>query len=73
MDFPSYEKNATRPHQGLTVNPPAFDADAGHAKTSQTLAVEQQWRDVKALGLDKSHPLSLNRDAAQVTNDPYKG
>ena len=74
MDFPTFEKNQPRPSAGaITVAPPAFDADAGHAKTQEALIVEQQWRDVAAGTNDvtKVSPLSLNRDSDYVTADPY--
>lgn len=73
-DYPDYttRDNSTRVNLPATVTPPAFDADASHAKTPQALAVEQQWRDVKTSGTDKQHPLSINRDSSYVTDDPYE-
>lgn len=70
-NFPSFDEDANQPRQAITVNAPAVDKDPSHAKTPQALVVEQQWRDVKALGLDKQHPLSINRDSNLVTADPY--
>lgn len=69
MDFPSYEKNAQRPTQELTINAPAFDAE--DTRSPEERWVDQQWRNVKAAGVGRSHPLSLNRDSALVTTDPY--
>ena len=71
MDFPTFDKNANRPTQAIAISPPAFDANASGAKTPEQLVVEQQWRDADTMELDKQHPLSINRDAAQVTADPY--
>lgn len=70
MDFPTFEKNATKPTQALTVDSPAFDG-ANASKSVEQKRVEQQWRDVVANDLHRQHPLSLNRDADQVTADPY--
>lgn len=64
-DFPSYNENDNRPRQAITVSAPA------HTEGEDPPFEEQQWRDVVALGLDKQHPLSINRDADEVTNDPY--
>lgn len=69
MDFPTFNKNANRPTQEITVTPPAYDANADHSKTTEELVVEQQWRD--AVGIAADHPLSINRDAPEVTADPY--
>ena len=76
MDFPTFEKNANRPSAGaITVSPPAFDSNSGHAKTDAAVFVEQQWRDVALSTNDvtKVSPLSLNRDSSYVTADPYVG
>lgn len=69
MDFPTFEKNATKPTQALTIEPPAFDPD--DARSAQERFVDQQWRDVAASGEGASNPLSLNRDSEYVTADPY--
>jgi hypothetical protein len=70
-DFPEWVENETTPTQPITVAPPAYDANASNAKTREAHLVEQQWRDVVGLGLDKAHPLSINRDSDLVTDDPY--
>lgn len=72
-DFPSFDENASRPRQAITVADVPVDKNASGAKSAAGLAVEQQWRDVKRLGLDKQHPLSINRDSDKVTSDPYNG
>lgn len=59
------------PREAITVSAPALDRNEDHEKSAEQLAVEQQWRDVEALGLDKQHPLSINRDSDLVTDDPY--
>ncbi len=73
MDFPAFQKNATVETQEVDITPPAFDDNADHSKTPEEVFIEQQWRDADASGLGKTHPLSLNRDAAEIGNagDPY--
>jgi hypothetical protein len=71
MDFPTWEKNATKPTQAVTVDGPEFDDNADGSKTAQEVFIEQQWRDVESSKLGERHPLSINRDASQVTADPY--
>ena len=71
-DFPTYTKNDPRPTQPLTVTAPTYDANEEASKTAQEVFVEQQWRDVaEPGGAAELHPLSINRDASQVTTDPY--
>lgn len=63
--------DAPNPHQAIVVSPPAYADNSSHAKSDADVFVEQQWRDVvtnKAVG---QHSLSLNRDSAYVTDDPY--
>lgn len=64
--YPTYttqeqERNSNRPHISVTVTPQADGSDP------QQNMVNQQWRDVKVLGLDKEHAYSLNRDASEVS------
>lgn len=68
-DFPTYEKNAQRPTQEVDITPPAFDPE--DARSAEERWLDQQWRDADAAGLGKRHPLSINRDSANVTTDPY--
>jgi len=70
-DFPTYEKNAQVPTQVVDITPPTFDDNADHSKSVEAIVVEQQWRDADAAKLGERHPLSLNRDAAEVVDDPY--
>lgn len=70
-DFPTFEDDANRPRQPLGITPPAFDANASGTKTGAAVFVEQQWRDIVTNKTDDQHPLSINRDAPQVTDDPY--
>ena len=65
-DFPTFDENANRPRSAITVDPEVATDPAVSA------LVKQQWLDVVSHGLDKQHPLSINRDSAKVTNDPYK-
>lgn len=64
-DFPSFEENVNRPTTPVTITPPAFDGD--QTRDLAVRRVEQQWRDAKALGLGTNHPLSINRDADEVS------
>lgn len=71
-DFPPFVKNETGPPtQAITIEPPEFDDNADHSKTLEESLVEQQWRDVAASGIGGQLPLSINRDAPEVTDDPY--
>lgn len=70
-DFPPFVKNETTVTQPLGITPPVFDANASGAKTGAAVFVEQQWRDIVTNKIDDQHPLSINRDASQVTDDPY--
>lgn len=67
MDFPSFEKNAPRPTQAVTIEPPEVDADA----SAEERYIQQQWIDAEKSGVAAEHPLSLNRDSDFVTADPY--
>lgn len=71
MDFPTPVKNGPNPLQQITVAPPAYDADEDHSMTPEEHLVQQQWRDVVSSGTAGDHPLSINRDAPEVTADPY--
>lgn len=71
MDFPDFVKNQQTVTQVVDITPPTFDDNADHSKTTEAILVEQQWRDADAAKLGERHPLSLNRDAAQVVDDPY--
>ena len=67
MDFPTYTKNATVETKPLTITaPPDVPSE-----TAEQRWLKQQWRDVKEQGIEKTHPLSLNRDSGYVTTDPY--
>jgi hypothetical protein len=67
MDFPAYSKNATVETKPLTISAPAIDGD----DTAEERWLKQQWKDVKESGVGEMHPLSINRDSANVTGDPY--
>jgi hypothetical protein len=69
--FPSFEKNADRPRQAIGITAPSYDDNADHSKTADAAFLEQQWRDVETSGVAAQHPLSINRDADEVTTDPY--
>lgn len=71
MDFPQYEKNKQTATQEVDIEPPAFDPNDSRSADERWL--DQQWRDADKVGLGKSHPLSLNRDHANIGNarDPY--
>ena len=69
MDFPTFEKNATQPTQALVVDAPDFDPN--DTRSAEERWIDQQWRDVEEQGIGATHPLSLNRDSAHVTTDPY--
>lgn len=68
-DFPTFTKNATQPTQEVDITPPVFDPN--DARSAEERWLDQQWRDADAAGLGKRHPLSINRDSPNVTNDPY--
>lgn len=67
MDFPTFDKNAVKPTQAITVDAPAVDP----SDEASERFVEQQWIDVERSGLGATHPLSINRDSDNVTADPY--
>ncbi|NUS01931.1 MAG: hypothetical protein HOV97_05130 [Nonomuraea sp.] len=69
--WPSVVRNGPNPRKELTINAPAYDADADHSLTPEEHLVQQQWRDVEKLGIAGDWPLSINRDAPEVTSDPY--
>jgi len=60
--FPDVVHNGPNPTTPITVDAPAFDPD--DTRSAAERIVDQQWRDVVALGLHQNHPLSLNRDTA---------
>lgn len=66
-DFPTFEKNANKPTQPIEITAPAVNP----AHVASDRFVEQQWIDAQNSGVGKVHPLSINRDSANVTNDPY--
>lgn len=67
MDFPTHEKNASRPRQAVEVTKPTVDPNDDPVERFVT----QQWRDVADNGAATTHPLSINRDSPHVTTDPY--
>lgn len=69
--FPTYAGDENRPRETVTVTPPAFDDNSDNSKTREEWLVEQQWRDVARLKIEKEHPLSINRDENEVTSDGY--
>lgn len=68
-DFPTYQKNTQTPTQEVDITPPAFDPD--DTRSAEERWIDQQWRDADAVRLGARHPLSINRDSANVTTDPY--
>lgn len=69
MDFPPFVKNATVATQAVTVDGPAFIPN--DTRSAEERWIDQQWRDVEDNKIGATHPLSLNRDSARVTADPY--
>jgi hypothetical protein len=61
---PTSRENKQVATQPITVNAPAVDPNA----SAEERWVAQQWRDVAASQLPTQHPLSLNRDSANVTD-----
>lgn len=71
MDFPTSEKNSQVETQEVDIQAPAFDPN--DERSAEERWIDQQWRDADKRGLGKEHPLSLNRDHANIGNarDPY--
>lgn len=64
---PTSKSNAQVATQEVVFSAPAVNP----AHDAQARFVEQQWIDAKKLGLGKTHPLAINRDASNITSDPY--
>jgi hypothetical protein len=67
MDFPAYAKNTVVETQPLTISVPEIE----DTDTAEERWLKQQWKDVQESGVAEMHPLSINRDSANVTGDPY--
>lgn len=59
--------NGPNARTAVTINPPAYTPATDNpaaGRDPRTLAVERQWRDVKRLGLNASHPATINKNSS---------